>query len=212
MSKEDRDYFERALLKELKGLQCNDLALSVLKGTLKFRWDKKVVAELDFQYLVKSRAYVLLGRVFGGPIYECASNIEPPYRSNLASAACFSFTTSGRQDKKFSPEIYGSIRLPSPDTAEAVCKHIRNVLENRYVPMIVGCVLGNERTLDDVIASPTDYAYPAVFIHCAIACNPHLLKPGMLQALKSNKKIIKNKTFDLGLLERFQEASQANAS
>jgi len=41
-------------------------------------------------------------------------------------------------------------------------------LEAYYVPMIAGCIIPSDRTIDDVLYAPTDYAYPAVFIHCAI--------------------------------------------
>jgi len=199
MSKENRATFERALLDELKQITCAGLSLSASKNALKFRLNKQLVAELDFQHLAKSGAYVLLGRVIGGPIFECASSITPPYRSNLASDACFSFTTSGRQDKKFSQNVYGSIDMPKPDAALAVSKHIRHALEDYYVPMIVGCIIPSDRTIDDVLYAPTDYAYPAVFIHCAITCDPAILKPGGLALLRAHKKIIKNKIFDLAL-------------
>jgi hypothetical protein len=202
MSKENRAIFERALLGEIKQITCAGLALSASKNALKFRLNKQLVAELDFQHLAKSGAYVLLGRVIGGPIFECASRIRPPYRSNLASDACFSFTTSGRQDKKFSQNVYGSIDMPKPDAALAVSKHIRRALEDYYVPMIAGCIIPSDRTIEDVLYEPTDYAYPAVFVHCAITCDPSILKPGVMARLKTRKRMIKNKTFDLELLDR----------
>lgn len=201
-SKENRAFFESELLKELKTLTFDGLTLRASKSALKFCWNKELVAELDFQHLAKSGAYVLLGRVFGGPIFECAASITPPYRSNLASNACFSFTTSGRQDKKFSQNVYGSIDMPKPDAAPAVSKHIRQALEAYYVPMIAGCIIPSDRTVDDVLYAPTDYAYPAVFVHYAIACNPAILRPGQLELVKAKKHIVKNKAFDLALLSR----------
>ena len=65
--------------------------------------------------------------------------------------------------------------------------------------MIAGCIIPSDRTIDDVLYAPTDYAYPAVFIHCAITCDPAILKPGGLALLRAHKKIIKNKIFDLAL-------------
>jgi len=202
MSKENRAIFERALLDELKQITFAGLTLSASKNALKFRLNKQLVAELDFQHLAKSGAYVLLGRVIGGPIFECAASITPPYRSNLASDACFSFTTSGRQDKKFSQNVYGSIDMPKPDAAQAVSKHIRQALEAYYVPMIAGCIIPSDRTIDDVLHAPGDYAYPAVFIHCAITCNPAILRPGLIEQVKAKKHLVKNKAFDLDLLAR----------
>ncbi len=71
--------------------------------------------------------------------------------------------------------------------------------------MIAGCIIPSDRTIDDVLNAPTDYAYPAVFVHCAIACDPSILKPGVMAQVKTRKKMIKNKTFDLDLLDRTQE-------
>ncbi|MBC3951532.1 hypothetical protein [Pseudomonas folii] len=201
MGKENRIFFEAELQKELKLIECEDLVVKAVKRGLKFRFEKKLVAELHFQYLMKGHSFTLLGWVFGGPIFERLSKIEMPYKSNLGSEACFSFITSGRQDKKFSPSIYGDIAVPRPEQASDVCKHIRNRLEEYYIPMVVGCVFPKERTIDDVLYSPRDYSYPAAFIHCAVACDPSILKDGMKEKLKSNKKIIKNKAFDLKLLD-----------
>ncbi|MDG6398756.1 hypothetical protein QCD79_01995 [Pseudomonas quasicaspiana] len=201
MGKENRIFFEAELQKELKLIECKDLMVTAVKRGFKFRFEKKLVAELHFQYLMKGHSFTLLGWVFGGPIFERLSKIEMPYKSNLGSEACFSFITSGRQDKKFSPSIYGDIAVPRPEQASDVCKHIRNRLEEYYIPMVVGCVFPKERTIDDVLYSPRDYSYPAAFIHCAVACDPSILKDGMKEKLKTNKKIIKNKAFDLKLLD-----------
>lgn len=200
MSKENRIHFEEALQKELKYIECKALVVTVVKRGLKFRFEKKLVAELHFQYLMKAHAFTLLGWVFGGPVFDAMSKIDMPYKSNLGSDACFSFTTSGRQDKKFSPSIYGEIAVPRPEHANDVCKHIRRALEQYYIPLIVGCILPGERTISDVIDSPRDYSYPAAFIHCAIACNPSIVKDDVKETLRSNKKIIKNKIFDYELL------------
>lgn len=201
MSKENRIYFESELLQELKGIAVSEISIKVLKSGIRFIYDKKVVAELDFQYLVKSNAYILNGRVFGGPIFECSSKIDPPYKSHLFSDACFAFTTSGRQDKKFSDNVYGSIYLPPPEEVESVCKRIRNSFESYYIPMVTGCIVPGPRTIEDVLHSPTDYAYPAVFIHCAVACNPEIISEEVVEKIKTNKKIIRNKSFDLELIE-----------
>ncbi|GAB7529180.1 hypothetical protein PS3A_15890 [Pseudomonas sp. 3A(2025)] len=200
MNKENRIYFEQALQQELKHIERKALAVTAVKRSLKFRFEKKLVAELYFQYLAKSHAFILLGHVFGGPVFDAMSKLEMPYKSNLGSDACFSFITSGRQDKKFSPSIYGDIAVPRPEHASDVCKHIRRALEEYYVPLVIGCILPGERTIDDVIYSPRDYSYPAAFIHCAMACNPSIVNDEVKETLRSNKKIIKNKIFDYELL------------
>ncbi|MCH5512285.1 hypothetical protein [Pseudomonas syringae] len=201
MKKEDLIYFESELQEELKTIKCEELAVTAVKRCLRFRIDKEIVATLNFQHLVKSHEFMLSGRVFGGPIFNCMSKMDMPYKSNLGSNSCFSFITDGRQDKKFSPSIYGTIVVPSPDHASEVCKHIRRALEEYYIPLVVGCILPSERTIDDVIYSPRDYSYPAAFIHCAVSCNPLIVKNDMLEKIKSNKHIIKNKIFDLKLLD-----------
>lgn len=72
--------------------------------------------------------------------------------------------------------------------------------ESHYIPLMAGCILPSSRTIDDVLATPTDYAYPALFIHCAVAYNSEIISSENLEKVKLNKKIIKNKDFDLGLL------------
>lgn len=200
MSREHRIYFEEELQNELKHIGCHALAVTAVKRGLKFRFEKKLVAELSLQYLVKAHAFVLLGHVFGGPLFDSLSKIEMPYKSNLGSDACFSFTTSGREDKKFSPDIYGAIAVPRPEQASEVSEHIRRVLEEYYIPVVVGCILPSERTIEDVLYSPRDYSYPAAFIHFALTSNPSLYHDGIREKLRTNKKIIKNKAFDFALL------------
>lgn len=200
VNKTDRIHFEETLQQVLKKIECEHLAITAVKRGLKLRFEKKLVAELDFQYLTKAHAFTLHGRVVGGPLHEAMSKIEAPYRSNLFCDAVLSFTTSGRQDKKPGFDIYGKVDVPRPEHASETCEAIRHALETHYIPWLVGCVLPSERTLSDVIASPTDYAYPAVFIHCATTCNPSLLNDALRQRLKFCKKIIKNKAFDFPLL------------
>lgn len=200
MNKEHRIYFEHALQQELKQIECKAVAVTAVKRGLKFRFEKKLVAELHFQYLMKAHAFILLGRVFGGPVFDAMSRIDMPYKSNLGSEACFSFISSGRQEKKPGFSIYGEVGVPRPEHAEGVCQHVRRALEEYYVPLVVGCIVPGERTIDDVIYSPRDYSYPAAFIHCAMACNPSIVTGDVKEKLRSNKKIIKNKIFDYELL------------
>lgn len=200
MTGENSVQFEGMLQQELKQITCNEVVVSAVKRGLKFRFEKQWVAELSFQYLMKSHSFVLLGRVFGGPIFEGMANLEMPYKSNLMSDACLSFTTSGRQDKKFASSLYGDIAVPRPEQAKDVCMQIRRALEAYYVPLIVGCIVPGERTIEDVIYTPTDYAYPAAFIHSAVMCNPSLLNDALKATLKTHRKIIKHKAFDFALL------------
>lgn len=201
MSLENRVFFENMLLKELKEITGSQgVTVTASKNKLKFRWNKIVVADIFFQHLAKADAYVLGGFVYGGVIFECSKKYEPPYKSNLFSDSCFSFVTSGRSDKRFSNDIGGAIRTPKPDAAPEVCKQIRDSLESYYVPKVISCIVPSAQTIEGVIESPSDYAYPALFIHCALAFSPGLVGNEKLEQIKTNKKIIKNKDFDLGLL------------
>ncbi|CAM3545433.1 hypothetical protein BZK31_23775 [Pseudomonas floridensis] len=202
MSKEDRAHFEKVLSEELQEIECNKLDVKAIKNGVRFKLERKIVAELDFQYLVKSHAFSLLGRVIGGPIYDCMSTKKPPYKSNLCSEACYSFTTSGRQDKKISDSIYGTVSVPDPDNAFEVCRGIRDALEHYYIPVLTGCIFPDHRTISDVFHSPTDYSYPAIFIHCAALLNPSILDNEAFNKIKNNKKIIKNKDYDFDLLNK----------
>lgn len=201
MSLQDRVFFENSLLDEMKGIAGSEgVTVTASKNKLKFRWNKVVVADIFFQHLAKVDAYVLGGFVYGGVMFECSRKYDPPYKSNLFNDSCFSFVTSGRSDKKFSSDIGGAIKTPKPDAASEVCKHIRKSLETYYVPKVISCIIPNSLTIEGVIESPSDYAYPALFIHCALAFSPGLVSNEILEQIKINKKIIKNRDFDLGLL------------
>lgn len=201
MSLENRVFFESILLKELKEITGSQgVTVAASKNKLKFRLDKIVVADIFFQHLAKADAYVLGGFVYGGVIFECSRKYEPPYKSNLFNDSCFSFVTSGRSDKRFSSDVGGAIKTPKPNAAPEVCKKIRDSLVDYYVPKVISCIIPSPLTIEGVIESPSDYAYPAVFIHCALASSPGLVTNEKLEQIKSNKKIIKNKDFDLELL------------
>ena len=203
MFADDKLAFQTALNSMLKTLKCSALPMSASKFHLKFRLNKVVVAELYFLYSINSRAYYLSGMVTGGPVFERMQGINAPYRSNLnaGNPGCFSFCTSGRQDKKFSPRIDGVIPIPPASATAQVCEHIKGVLENHYIPLITGCIFPDESTLAHVLEAPGDYSYPAVFVHCAAACNPDLLASGLMETLRTRRAIVKNKASDLALLQ-----------
>lgn len=195
-----RAIFEAALLCELKEIAANHPGMVASRNKLKIKQEKKVVAELFFDHLARVDSYVLGGMVYGGPIFNCASDFEPPYKSNLYNKGCFSFVTSGENSKRFSGGLCGVIKTPPPDLAGQVCDHIRSVLEEFYIPRMLGCIVPSERTIPDALMSPDDYAYPAVFIHCAMALNPKIASADILNEVISSKKVVKNEDYDLPLL------------
>ncbi|HDS1769672.1 hypothetical protein NPS42_24205 [Pseudomonas putida] len=200
MSSEDRLYFESVLQEELRGVASKFDGVVASKNKLKFKYNKKNVAELFLDYLARVDSYVLAGIVFGGELFEYASKFTPPYKSNLLSDGCFSFISSGEQSKRFSGEFGGAIRAPAPVLAGEVCTHIRLVLEEFYVPQMLAAIVPTDRTISDVVLSPGDYSYPAVLIHCAaklggLAGNEVKIKEAM-----SSKKIVKCKAYDVPLL------------
>ncbi|MFJ4065895.1 hypothetical protein ACIPW4_11400 [Pseudomonas sp. NPDC089996] len=199
MSTDDRALFESKLLKELKLVAAKFDGVTASKNKLKFKHKKEFVAELVLEHLSRVDSYVLIGMVHGGEIFECSAGFNPPYKSNLFNKSCFSFTSAGEQHKVFSDSPGGAIKTPTPDSVDQVCAHIRGALENFYIPKILACIVPNDRTIKDVLSSPEDYAYPAIFIHCTAI----LRKGGELFDLdeaKKSKKIIKNKEYDMPLL------------
>ncbi|CAI3798205.1 hypothetical protein GLGCALEP_01916 [Pseudomonas sp. MM221] len=167
MSAENRLYFEKNLLRELKIVASKFDGAVASKNKLKFKHDKKYVGELFFDHLARVDSYVLGGIVNGGEIFDCISNFAPPYNSNLFSDACFSFVSSGEQNKWFSGDFGGAIKTPNPDFADEVCAHVQLVLEDFYVPKVLACIVPAERTVGDVLSALDECSYPAVFIHCA---------------------------------------------
>ncbi|MEN4829800.1 hypothetical protein ABEH27_25240 [Pseudomonas sp. P39-UII1] len=199
MSTDDRVIFELELLGVLKLAASKFDGVTASKNKLKFKYNKKNVAELFFEHLSRADSYILGGIVYGGAIFECSSKFTPPYKSNLFNESCFSFISSGEQDKKFSGNLGGAIKTPAPNAVGEVCAHIQAVLEDFYIPKIQACISPTDRTIADVLSSPDDYAYPAVFIHCAASLSWGERLVDLSEALKS-KKIVKNKDYDIPLL------------
>ncbi|MEB3900385.1 hypothetical protein ODI84_09370 [Pseudomonas putida] len=89
MTSENRVNFESELLKELTAIALHFEGVAASKNKLKFKYNKKVVAELFLEHLARVDSYVLGGMVYGGAIFECASGFNPPYKSNLFNEGCF---------------------------------------------------------------------------------------------------------------------------
>ncbi|WP_144415511.1 hypothetical protein [Pseudomonas putida] len=202
MGNDNRFLFESELLKTLKLVAAKFDGAAASKNKLKFMYNKKNVAELFFEHLSRVDSYVLGGMVYGGEIFECSSKFTPPYRSNLFNESCFSFISSGMQDKTFSGNLGGAIKTPAPNAVGEVCAHIQTVLEGFYIPRILACIFPTNRTIMNVLSSPDDYAFPAVFIHCAAKLSQGEKSLDLSEALKS-KKIVKNKDYDIPLLTSF---------
>jgi len=64
MSSEDRLYFESVLQEELRGVASKFDGVVASKNKLKFKYNKKNVAELFLDYLARVDCYVLAGIVF----------------------------------------------------------------------------------------------------------------------------------------------------
>ncbi|MBA1190298.1 hypothetical protein G7Z99_14770 [Pseudomonas entomophila] len=203
MTANNRLQFEAELLKELKLISSMLNGVVATKNKLKFKHNKKYVAELYFTHIQRSDAYILGGRVYGGDLYECMLNHTPPYKSNLFQDACFSFVTSGEQGRKFSGNMMGAIETPSPEKVGDVCGHIKSVLEKFYIPKILSCITPTEQTVDEVLMSPDNYAYPAVFISCAASLGSSFDYGEKIKKSIDSKRIIKNKSYDVPLLSGF---------
>lgn len=173
------------------------------KNKLTFKHGKKRVADLYFTHIRRSDAYLLGGRVYGGDLYARMLDYTPPYKSNLFQAACFSFITSGEQGRPFSGSMTGAIETPSPEQAASVCAHIKSVLEALYIPKILSCITPTEQTVEHVLSSPDNYAYPAVFISCAASLGSAFDYKAHIRKAMTSKRIIKHKSYDLSLLSSF---------
>ncbi|MFJ4445223.1 hypothetical protein ACIPZ8_24460 [Pseudomonas sp. NPDC089422] len=200
MSSENRLHFESELLKVLKIVASQFDGVVASKNKLKFKFNKKYVAEIFLDHLARIDSYVLCGMVYGGEIHECALSFAPPYKSNLFNESSFSFISSGENNKRFGDGLSGAIKTPLPDVAGEVCAHIRSVLEEFYVPKILACIKPGSRTINDVLSAPDQYAYPAVFIHCAAKIGGVGEAIGLINNAVTSKQIIKDKSYDIQLL------------
>lgn len=203
MTSNKKLHFEAELLKELKIISSKFDGVVATKNKLKFKYKKKYVADIYFTYIRRSDAYILGGGVYGGELYECMLAYSPPYKSNLFQEACFSFITSGEQGRNFSGNMMGAIEVPSPEKAGDICTHIKSVLEKIYIPKIFSCIIPTEQTVNEVLSSPDDYAYPAVFISCAARLGISFDYSKQIEKAINSKRIIKSKSYDIPLLSGF---------
>ncbi|GLO51825.1 hypothetical protein PPUN110474_32260 [Pseudomonas putida] len=203
MNSESRLHFESELLKELNNVASRFESVVASRNKLKFGYNKKYVAEIFFDHIACIDSYVLCGMVYGGEIQECASIFEPPYKSNLFNKGCFSFVSSGEQSKLFSGDFGGAIKTPTPGMVGEVCAHIRSVLEDFYIPKILACIKPEKRTISDVLSSPDQYAYPAVFIHCAAKLGSAGETRDQIEKAMKSRSIVKDKSYDTPLLVEF---------
>lgn len=203
MRSENRLYFEAELLKALKALASACEGVTATKNKLKFKYGKKYVADIYLDHIGSADCYILAGDVYGGALYECMSSHKPPYKSNLFHNACFSFISSGEKGRLFSRNMSGALPTPTPDLAEDVCDHIATALKAFYVPKIFSCITPTEHTVDGVLSSPDDYAYPAVFISCAAKLSSSFDYTEQIKKALGIKKVIKDKSYDLPLLSSF---------
>lgn len=203
MGSENRLYFEAELLKKLKALATEFDGITATKNTLKFKHKKKYVANLYMDHIGRADCYVLAGSVYGGDLYECMLHHEPPYKSNLFHDACFSFISSGEKGRSFSGSMSGSISTPPPGRVEDICIHIVSALRNSYIPKIFSCITPTAQTVEGVLSSPSDYAYPAVFISCAASLGSSFDYREHINKAIVSGRIIKNKSYDIPLLSEF---------
>ncbi|MNE48649.1 hypothetical protein D3C76_996140 [compost metagenome] len=84
-----------------------------------------------------------------------------------------------------------------------VCAHIRSVLEDFYIPKILACIKPEKRTISDVLSSPDQYAYPAVFIHCAAKLGSAGETRDQIEKAMKSRSIVKDKSYDTPLLVEF---------
>lgn len=203
MSSENRLYFEAELFKELKALASEFDAITATKNKLKFKHKKKYVADIYLDHIGRADCYILAGSVYGGDLYECMSSYEPPYRSNLLHNACFSFISSGEKGRPFSGNMSGAIATPAPNRVGEVCDQIKSALKSFYIPKIFSCITPTEQTVDEVLLSPDDYAYPAVFISCAASLGSSFDYSKQIRKAINCKGVIKNKSYDAPLLSGF---------
>lgn len=200
MTSENRVDFEYELLKELTTIALQFEGVAASKNKLKFKYNKKVVAELFLEHLARVDSYVLGGIVYGGAIFECASGFNPPYKSNLFNEGCFSFISSGEQVKRFGNAPGGSVKTPDLASAKETCAHIGQVLKEFYIPKVLACITPTKQTIGDVLDSPDNYAYPAVFIHCAAKLGAEFTDKAQYDNVINSRKIIKDKSFDEPLI------------
>lgn len=201
MSESERSTFEQELFKQLKTLEQIDQSISASKNKLKFKIGKVVVAEIYFAHLRKVDGYYVGGEVYGGPLYQCCMKSEPPYKNNLFNSSILSFTSLSEGDGYFGDVVGGVLKTPEVAVAEKVAFNVRDKLVSRYIPWILNCVFPNVDLVGDVVRNPDFYAYPAIVLKCSAKYDSGINCDSILEENSNNKKIIKNKEYDLNFLK-----------
>ncbi len=74
------------------------------------------------------------------------------------------------------------------------------MLKEFYIPKVLACITPTKQTIGDVLDSPDNYAYPAVFIHCAAKLGAEFTDKAQYDNVINSRKIIKDKSFDEPLI------------
>lgn len=102
-----------------------------------------------------------------------------------------SFISSGEQVKRFGSDPGGSVKTPGLASAKETCAHIGQVLKEFYIPKALSCITPTKQTIGDVLDLPDNYAYPAVFIHCAAKLGAEFTNKAQYDNVINSKKTSK---------------------
>lgn len=194
-----RYHFEIVLTEKLKfmakeyGFRSGKLALK--KKSL----DKSI--ELSLIYSKKGLGYYISSTAFNNELNTFLIESEIPYKSNnVADTYQLFITTLSEKKPSYPISSQGNlIKLPQLSQMEDVINGTVKLLQQEYFPLLINFFEMKKELIGDIISRPSIFNYPLpTLIFCCIKNNVNKLDKNLIL----NKNLIKNKEFDLGLLEK----------
>ena len=202
MNKEIKLKFDEQLSKILSEIEKKFDHLKVRKKGVRItsESDKNNYGELKFDFLGGQKAYYFAMTGWSADFDGYIADVRPPYGSNHPDDFDHHFFMSTiMEDRGIFSRSDGKIYLPNKeDDIFEICSHIKNCLNDVYIPWLIRFVKFSPELIESIVRRPDFYSYPSPLIAYLLKKNE--MKYGDL-GFKLGKGIIKNKDFDLKILE-----------
>ncbi|MEB1528173.1 hypothetical protein [Xanthomonas sp. WHRI 7945] len=199
MSTEIRKALEKELLARFEQTASSRPYLKAGKNKLSLVAAKEKLGEIYIQHLRNADGYYAALEIHACEALNFCKSQSPPYPSRLTNASCMSKTSLSEEAKRFGDELGGIIRTPSFQEIASTATKINDRIVKFYLPKAENCIFGTTSLIEDILAEPSDYAYPFLTALFVAKKNGLDLDSSLFQKMLGTKIIFGNKNFDLAL-------------
>lgn len=199
MSTEIRKALEKELLARFEQTASSRPYLKTGKNKLGLVVAKEKLGEIYIQHLRNADGYYAGLEIRACEALNFCRKQSPPYPSRLTNTSCMSKTSLSEEAKRFGDELGGIIRTPPLQEVASTAAKINDCIVKFYLPKAENCILGTISLIEDVLAEPSNYAYPFLTTLFVAHKNGLDLSSDLFQEVLSTKTIFGKKKFDVPL-------------